>query len=387
MIAYHKAEEIQLVHSGSNYFEVLEQLINESKEIIHLQTYIFDSDKTGLRIIEALKNAAKRKVTIFVLADAFGSNSLSSTFIKELNSCGIHFRLFSPLFSSESVFFGRRLHHKIAVADKRVALVGGINIADKYYGINVETKAWLDYAILVRGSVCEYLHKLCEQFYERKKFSTTKEWERSVFQPHIGVDPMMVRFRRNDWIKGRNEIYKSYINAIADSKKSIVIVASYFLPGIRFRRLLKKAALRGVETKIILAGKSDIASVRFAESYLYEFYLRNKIQIYEWTNSVMHAKAMAVDNEWATIGSYNLNYLSHHVSIELNVDIADPHFVKSFTTHIDQIINNHCKKIILEETIKKNTWSIRWKMRLSYMFYKVLKAILVSKKKYKERKG
>jgi cardiolipin synthase len=194
----------------------------------------------------------------------------------------------------------------------------------------------------------------------------------------------LVRFRRNDWLKGKNEIYKSYVSALAGSTKSIVIVASYFLPGIRFRRLLKKAAMRGVDIRIILAGKSDVASVRLAESYLYDFYLKNKIRIYEWSNSVMHGKAMAVDGEWATIGSYNLNYLSHHISIELNADIIDPGFLDQFSTHLEEIMREHCVEISHEE-VRKAGWFTKLKMWLAYAFFKLLKEIFVSKKKYKEK--
>src|ERR1051326_2059019 len=155
-VQYVHAESVKLVFSGKNYFEMLEKIIDEAKETIHLQTYIFENDNTGKKIADALIRASRREVKVFVLADAFGSNSLPRKFIDNLRKEKINFRFFSPLFSSEGIFFGRRLHHKIVVADKHIALVGGINIADKYYGTQNEN-AWFDHAVLVKGKACVWL--------------------------------------------------------------------------------------------------------------------------------------------------------------------------------------------------------------------------------------
>ena len=281
MKKYLNAEDLQLVYSGANYFEVLDRIIGESKEILHIQTYIFNADKTGTRVLESLKKAVKRGVKVYLLSDAYGSFPFPADLAKELATAGIHFRLFSPLFSSESGYFGRRLHHKIIVADKKIAMIGGINIADKYSYGSADERVWLDYALFMKGDICEYLHLLCEQVYHKKR-SKLIFWEKTRALNTSSAEAPLLRFRRNDWIKGKNEIQQSYITAISEAKTSIIIVASYFLPGTQFRNILKKAAGRGVNIKIILAGKSDVSSVRLAQNYLYDFYLSNNIQLFEW---------------------------------------------------------------------------------------------------------
>ena len=230
MNQYVQAESVKLIFSGENYFETLEQIIANAEEVIHLHTYIFENDETGRRIARALTKASKRGVHVFVLADAFGSNSLSKDFIRKLNNEGVNFRLFSPLFSSESLLLGRRLHQKVVVADKKTALIGGINIADKYHGTKNEP-AWLDYAVLIKGESCVYMHDLCGRIFEKRKFKTKieRENEKKSFNGKVSI-----RFSRNDWIRNKNEIYKSYKEALSKAEKSIVIVASYFLPGYFF---------------------------------------------------------------------------------------------------------------------------------------------------------
>jgi cardiolipin synthase A/B len=375
---YAEAQNIQLVFSGNNYFELLEDIIDRSKEVIHLQTYIFETDSTGTRIASALKKAAERNVKVYVLVDAFGSNSFSKQLVKDLRNGGVHFRKFSPLFSSESIYYGRRLHYKVVVADKHIALTGGINIADKY-NENTKSDPWLDYAVLTEGRPCEFLHILCEKAYNKQNDKELISWEKDL-PTAAGSGNKLIRFRVNDFIKRKNEIHQDYNEQLRNADKCVTIVASYFLPGHGFRRLLTAASKRGVVIRIILAGESDVWSVRFAESYLYDFLLRNKIQLYEWSNSVLHGKAMLVDDRWATVGSYNLNFLSHYISIELNADIMDPEFIKTFNTHLDHIIGSACKNVDLKTHVRKSNYLRRAISWLAYGFFRILMNLTVNKK-------
>jgi cardiolipin synthase len=379
---YTPADKIQLVHSGSDYFDVLERMIEEARESIELQTYIFDYDDTGKRITSCLKIAKARGIRITVLADAFGSNGYPSSVVKELQALGIHFRFFSPLFSNEGVSFGRRLHHKIVVVDRTKALAGGINIADKYKGKGPE-QPWLDYAIYIEGKVCGQLTHLCKRIYDKKPefLSQLKERKRPETQ-----SPGLVRFRRNDWLFGKNEVHRSYLEALISAEKSITLVASYFLPGRVFRKQLRNAAARGVEIKIILAGKSDVPIIYLAENYLYQFYLRNNMQIYQWKNSVMHGKAMTTDGTWATIGSYNLNYLSQYLSIELNTDIKDTDFVSGFDVHLKEIMRDKCVRILNSGNSHRTSLLQRIKMRLGYAIYKMMMNLMLTRRKHNPEK-
>ncbi len=374
---YHETDSVELVLSGENYFDVLEGMIDECRECLHLQTYIFQTDETGLRIVEALHRAAARGVKIWVLADAYASRNFSKRVVRKLRAHGVKIRFFAPLFSTESLYFGRRLHHKTVVADRRTGLTGGINIANKYRG-EPEQPAWLDYAVLTKGRANEYLHLLCESFYTKKRVKTLRDWERKQLWKPNGDGPLL-RFRRNDWLKRKNDIHKTYAEAIINAEHCITLVASYFLPGRIFRKLLQEAAVRGVEIRIILAGRSDSSTVRLAEHYLYDFYLRNKIRSFEWGESVMHGKAMVIDNKWATVGSYNLNFLSHYISIELNADISDARFAQTFTTHLGDIMNNRCKAV--EYTQPGKSVTMRVKTWLAFHFYRWLMSVVVVHKR------
>lgn len=346
MNKYVPARKVNIVFSGKNFFDTLEKLIDSAGQTIQFQTYIYAEDDSGKRIADALIRAAERKVQVYLLADGFGSASLSSRFIQRFENAGVNFRFFSPWLSSESMYLGRRLHHKIVVVDKTRALVGGINIADKYHGTKDEPP-WLDYAVLIEGEVCSFLHKLCQNIYQKKLFRKSPK-----FISRDATGPYLVRFRRNDWIWKKNEIHNSYRRALAGASESVTIIGSYFLPGFLFRRMLKRASRRGVKINIILTGKSDVKFIRNAERYLYGFLLRNGMRIFEWPNSMMHGKVALVDDDWATIGSFNINQLSLYRSIELNVDIRSKDFVSRFKHHLEEVIYRECIEVTQEDFYK-----------------------------------
>jgi cardiolipin synthase A/B len=347
---YLPGHSVQLLHSGDEYFSVLENEINKAQKLIHLQVYIFDSDTTGNKIISALSNAVLRGVHVFLMVDGFGSYSLQREYIKSIESKGIAFRYFSKLPFTGITLNGRRLHHKVCVIDSKIAIVGGINIADKYSGYN-EKNAWLDYAILVNGEVAYQLNTVCNQIWEKRFVKKVLELKDSS----NGVDPVLIKVSRNDWFRGKNEISASYKNILKASKSEIIIVASYFTPSTRLLKILRNAAENNRQVKIILTRNSDVFMMKQAINYLYSVLLKSGIQIYEYKEAVLHAKVCIVDREWTTIGSHNLNKLSEFLSVELNLEVKDSSFAKSFAEEIDTLISTKCDEIKIEDYEFKQT--------------------------------
>ena len=347
---YSPGNKVTLLHSGEEYFTELLNVINTATTLLHLQVYILDEDTTGTKIIEALKAAALRGVEVYVMVDGFGSNSLSTKCIQQIKASGIHFRFFSPFPFSSLTQSGRRLHHKICVADNAIALIGGINIADKYSGFN-QTVAWFDYAVKTEGIICANITALCESIWQRR---FRKQKQRSV-SDHATRGESLVRISRNDWLRRKNEISIEYKQKLRTAKKEIIIVASYFIPSRKLLAILIKAAKQKRSVSIILTRKSDVPFIKAATTYLYDKMLRNGIRIFEYKESVLHAKVCVVDEEWCTIGSHNLNHLSEFLSVETNVSIIDKKFAKSFANELKQVMKNHCIEITFDEHKKRAT--------------------------------
>lgn len=367
----HSAEKVELVHSGEDYFIRLHDIISKAKSEIHLQTYIFENDSTGIKVANALKEAASRNVKVYVLLDGYGSSALSRQFVNDLRSHGIFFRFFSPLFSTNNFYIGRRLHHKVIVVDEKTTLIGGINIADKYRG-TATTESWLDYAVQIEsGEIGGSLQRLCRTIYFKEK-RTSRKTIKSIMH---SVKEASILVIQNDWLKRKNEIGNSYIKAIRNAKEEIIIVGSYFLPGKRLMSAIKKASRKGIKIKIILSGISDIPFVRQATCYLYSSLLKSNIELYEWNNSVLHGKAAVVGGKWATVGSFNLNHLSSYGSIEMNVEINSAEFSKNFTLHLDTVIDQ-CENITHEIIETRNGFFTKTRNWLSYCIVRMALVIV-----------
>jgi len=330
--------------------------------------YIYAEDQTGNRITQALIDAAKRGVMVFLVADGYASQDLSNTLIKKLSLAGIQFRFFNPLLKSKYFYLGRRMHHKIVVVDGSKALVGGINISDNYND-TIDSLAWLDWALYVEGEVAEKLEKVCEDLRKFEILEITKTRLRRKILT-LPVEPVNVRV--NDWVRGRKEITDSYLKMLRNATSRVTIVSSYLLPGKLLRRNLRLAAKRGIKIRLVMAGMSDVATSKYAERYMYQWLLRNKIEIYEYQKNILHGKLAVCDGQWLTLGSYNMNNISAYASIELNLDVHNPEFAGLVEQRIEKIIQNDCKKITQEEYESHSTLLNRFLQRSAYDIFRLM---------------
>jgi cardiolipin synthase len=369
---YSSVNRVKLIRGGKPYFDLLLQMIAGAKESIHLQTYIYDDDETGIAVAEALKEATLRNVKVYLMADGYASQVMSQSFINKMRAAGIHFRFFEPLFKSKFFYFGRRLHHKMAVVDTRYALVGGINITNRYNDMPGKP-AWLDYALYTEGETARELCVLCwktwKGFPVNMGITPCEEKQLSFEIP--AAERSDVRMRRNDWVRRKNQISKTYLEMLRNSSSQVTILCSYFIPGHVIRRNMVQAVNRGVRVRVIAAGPSDVMLAKHAERWLYDWLLRKGIELYEYRKNILHGKIAVADDEWMTIGSYNINDISAYASIELNLDVRNPDFAKEVKHELEEIIANDCILISPEQhSSTKNIFVqfIRW---FSYHFITV----------------
>jgi len=371
--SYHN--DIRLVKGGPEYFDVLERMIREATRLIYLQIYILDADETGERIINALLGAAKRSVRIYILVDGYASQHLPAAIRQKFTDAGIYFRMFQPLFKSKGFYFGRRLHHKVVVVDTLRYLVGGLNISDRYNDIG-DKPAWLDWALYGEGDVAPVLERICVKRHrtflnrrERKAREKTAEPPQPVTE--IQERNCAVRVRVNDWVRAKRQIYNSYLEMFRTASSHLIIMSPYFLPGMEFRRKMKAARKRNVKIQVVLGGISDIPFSKDAERYLYRWLLRQGIEIYEYQKTVLHGKMAVCDGEWMTIGSYNVNDLSAHASVELNLDVDNKHFAHTVESRLQTIITEDCLQITEEDYKKKMNIFRRIHQRMAYNFFRM----------------
>lgn len=364
---------VQLIRGGKQYFESLVNLIDGSKHSIHLQIYIFDDDETGMSIIRALERAAGRGVQVFLLVDGYASQVLSRKTVKQISDAGIRFRWFEPLLRSRYFYFGRRLHHKVVVVDACRSLVGGVNISDRYND-TADSDAWLDWAVLAEGEVAGKLFLICQELWNKAGWGRKKS-EKYKLQPSqitMSEGNCLVRVRRQDWVRRRTEISASYLEMMENAKDEILMMSSYFLPGRQLRKSMAAASKRGVRIRMIAAGKSDVAMAKNAERYLYRWLLKNKVELYEYQANILHGKISCADRKWATVGSFNLNFISAYASIELNLDVLNEDFACTVQSELEEIINRQCIPITEQEWSRHyNLFQRAWQ-KISYNLIRLI---------------
>ncbi|MGD0341161.1 MAG: phospholipase D-like domain-containing protein [Bacteroidales bacterium] len=382
-IAYKSGHQVTLLRSGEVFFAAVENIIDGAKNYIHFQSYILDEDETGNRMVNALIRAAGRGVRTYLLLDAYGTKYLSDELVKKIEDARILFRFFSPTFITKGYQLSLRLHSKVVLADGDVAIIGGMNFANRYHGYGMK-KEWLDFAVKIRGPECAHLLDIMRRLWNKTFILKQERATEYVRNPKSYPDNISVKILQNNWYRNKIEILKGYRTIFRKSQKRMIIFSGYFLPGRNERRLLRLASMRGVDIKIVLAAESDAPVFEKATQFLYDFILMNNIKIYEYLPSNLHAKVATVDGIWCTVGSYNLNHLSDYGSVEINAAILDEGFTLEFEEDLLNIIKNDCRQITPEIYKKRRTWFYRISGWFSYQMIRILMRImfrLTTKKK------
>ena len=248
---YKSGHSIKLLRSGEQYFAACGKAIDEAKHYIHFQTYIVDDDETGRRIVNALIRAAEREVRVYFLLDAYGGGSFSKDMINKVEEAGILFRKFSRGSITKGFQLSLRLHHKVLLVDGDIAIIGGMNVANRYHG-TPDLKEWLDFALLIKGPECANVLLILKRLWNKTFISKKERSLETVHHPVHYDDDVKVKVLQNNWYRNKIEILKSYRSAIKHAQGRMIILASYFLPGRNERKLLRNASRRGVDIKIVL---------------------------------------------------------------------------------------------------------------------------------------
>lgn len=315
-----------LYFDAEGYFRALQRDIQAAKSSLVLETYIFNNDTIGGKIVAALQAAAGRGVSVRVLFDAIGSREQGEQIADQLEQSGIDVRIYHPLpwrFSSHrrsrrkgewyEKFFkffwriNRRNHRKLCVIDNEIAWVGSFNITDAHFGSN--GVAWKDLAVRVRDKNVNNLQQSFEQI-----------WQRTDRKIHFR---RLRNFLSNQTRSMRQEKNAGLINLINRARVRVWITNAYFSPSRSFLKALRDADKRGVSVRIMVPQKSDLFFFPALSSTYYADLLKAGVRIYEYRAAVVHEKSMLID-ETAIVGSTNLNYRSFFHDLELDVLLNKP---------------------------------------------------------------
>lgn len=366
---------IELLENGEEFYPRVYEVIRQAREEVLLETFILFEDKVGHALRDALIEAASRGVRIDVTVDGYGSADLTPEFVTPMTDVGIRIHIFDPRerLLGRRINLFRRLHRKIVVVDGEIAFIGGINFSADHLG-DFGPGAKQDYAIQIEGPVVHDIHRFALTTIAPADPSR-RWWRRGMRRQqadrYIGVNKGEARalfvVRDND--QHQNDIEQHYLQVIRDARSRLLIANAYFFPGYRVLREIRNAARRGVRVRMILQGQPDMPIAKFGARMLYNYLMRDGVEVHEYCRRPLHGKVALADYEWATVGSSNLDPLSLSLNLECNVMIRDHAFNKHLHERLDYLLQTDCRRIPLERIVR-GYW---WRAPLAFICFHIIR--------------
>ena len=360
--AFLEGNSLQLLHSGGEYFPALIAAIDAAAYEIHLETYIFADDRTGRLVAGAMAAAARRGVAVRVLVDGFGARDFATGLGVSLATAGVEVMTYRPEAGQTRIRRHRlrRLHRKLAVVDGRIAFAGGINVIDDFDD-GESAAPRFDYAVRIEGPLAERVHATVRHVWRLVRWASLGRRP-----PPPAALPRAARvcgtiraaLLIRDNLRHRHDIEHAYLQAIHSARSEILISNAYFLPGRSFRKVLLAAARRGVRVRLLLQGRSDHVLLHHATLSLYDRMLSAGIRVFEYQPAELHAKVAVIDNDWATVGSSNIDPFSLLLSREANLVVRDAAFAGELRSSLEAAIDSSMREIRVEDQ-RRRGWLAR----------------------------
>ena len=334
---------VELLRSGKEFFPALIEAIDHALVEVWLETYIFADDAAGRLVAAALVGAARRGAEVRVLVDGWGARHYMTRVLEDMmRRGGVRVMKYRPEIAPWQFRVNRmrRLHRKLCHVDRKIAFVGGINIIDDM-NTPGHRPPRVDYAVRVRGPIVGSVVQTMQRLWALAELVQFETSDVPLFPEPIAVAPeggQTAKIVIRDNLRYRGAIERAYLAAIRTARSEIIIATAYFFPGVRFRHALIAAAERGVNVTPILQARVEYRLLRYAAQALYGQLLVAGVTIEEYHRSFLHAKVAVVDDQWATVGSSNIDPYSLLMAREANIFIRDARFADQLRLELLNLI-------------------------------------------------
>ncbi|MGE7780155.1 cardiolipin synthase [Peribacillus sp. NPDC097264] len=363
------SSETKVLKNGNETFTEIIQQLKKAEKFIHIEYYIFRSDRLGKEIIDILIEKAKEGVEVLFIFDAAGSLSLANKEINRMKEAGVKIFPFSPLkhgFFNQK--FNFRNHRKIIIIDGEIGFVGGLNVGEEYLGKNKNIGFWRDTHMVLKGEAVYMLHTVF-----------LMDWEYVSGEDVLEERPKMNKFEKGD---GAVQVVASgpdtqqgimsdyYFSLITTATKSVWIASPYFVPNQAIKAAMKNAALKGIQVRLMVPAVNDGFLTQYGSRSYFGELLQFGVEIYSYKKGFLHQKIIIVDGDMASIGTANMDMRSFHLNFEVNVFLMGNSSIADLATHFQEDIKD-CERID-PLTYKNRTLLERSKESFARLFSNIL---------------
>ena len=350
---------LSILESGAARLQMLLELIAGAKTSVRLLFYIFSSDESGLKVRDALVEAAARGVDVRVLLDGFGSADADPALFEPLEKAGGRHCSFHPRYGRRYLM---RNHQKLVVIDGERVITGGANIEDSYL-IDAGQRYWRDLWLLVEGKGPATV--AAGYFDAVYHWTTTKGASlrqlRALVDKHSQTEGSL-QWKFTAPLSRRNPWAVSIVRDINGANRLDIIAAYFSPPGSMLRRMGRLAG-RG-KVRVITAAKSDNQATIAAARHTYHRLLRRGVEMYEYEATRLHSKLSIVDDV-VHIGSPNFDFRSFYINLEVVLRIDDAAFAAQMRDYFEREVAE-CRQITASLHRQRATLWSRLKWTLSH---------------------
>lgn len=332
------ATRVDLLVDGAATYQALVEAIGQARNHVHLEYYIFEPDRTGTRVRDALIERARAGVHVRLLLDAVGASKVNGKFLAPLLEAGCEHCWFHPtrLRPFSRPWLNLRTHRKIAVIDGTVAFAGGINITDEENEA-LRADAYRDLHMRLEGDIVRSLQQvfvedwLYASGHRRENFQGTVLWAADT-EPGPGqiAAQVLTSGPDSEW----EAIHRLQVSAIYEARQRVWLVTPYFVPGEAAMMALTSAALAGLDVRLLVPKQSDSRVVTYAARSYFDELLAARVKVYEYGPRMLHTKALLCDEALAVLGSANFDHRSFRLNFEVALLFREP----SFNARLSQLL-------------------------------------------------
>ncbi|WP_256672188.1 phospholipase D-like domain-containing protein [Pseudomonas sp. o96-267] len=321
----------ELLLDGPAFFPRMLAAIEGALQQVEIELYLIEDGRCSERLVDALCRAAERGVAVRGLFDAYGAAGLGAALRERMQAAGVQLRWYNPVRWRRGIRNFHRDHRKLLLVDQRLAYVGGTGSTDEFWLPDEPRSPWHEVMVEMEGPLVGDWQQLFEQLW-LARFSWRPSHQPAALSlpecPPAGIGLGRVAYA--DAAQHR-DILLSLLRALRGAKQRVWLATPYFLPTWKIRRALRRAAARGVEVRLLLAGRhTDHPPVRFAGQRYYPKLLRAGVRIFEYQPRFLHLKMVLVD-DWVSVGSCNFDHWNLRFNLDANVEALDPDFTQAVT--------------------------------------------------------
>ncbi len=357
---------VEYLSPGEKFLPRFLEELNRAQKYIFIEFFIIAEGEFFEQVFKILKEKAAAGIEIRVLFDDFGSiKRQQKGFITRLQSAGIKVAVFNKIAPWMNFFMNNRNHRKIVVIDGKVAVTGGLNLADEYTNFIKRFGYWLDCAAILKGNAASsFLAMFCSTWeFTTGERTNIKDYITGNFNEHFDgfVQPYC-----DGPLNDKNPAEGIYMQIINTAQRYVYIASPYLIIDNEMKTTLKIAAKSGVDVRIITPHIPDKWYVHPVTQYNYLELLEAGVRIYEYTPGFIHSKIFVSDDRVATIGTVNMDYRSFLLHFECGLWMSGTTAVSDMKKDFEETLVKS-QEITLEEW-KREPYRRRVKRAILHIF-------------------